>query len=447
VLRLARRGWWAILLAAVLGAAFAAVLGSRADSVYESEARMLVGPPGDRVSQLRAAGQRAQTYAELATSRPVLEATRKRLGLRTSLTDLAADVRAQADDVTRLLTITARASSARGATRLATVIPEELIRVAFGGRAPPPNELRVVEPAETPGASLGASSLPMIVIAALTGGLVGLTLLLVADAVRGRVRGPLELAEATEAPFLGAMDGPAGDRLVAVRLRLAGARPSPRSVVVAGLDDEGGGEAAVRLAAALASDGARTILLDGQPGAAEASAHLGLQGRAGVAQLLAPSPPRLEDVVVREESGVEVIPAGEADHDPSEDGLRALLRRLAGQADVVVVSAGSHEPSPAGLRWARAASGVLLVARQDHALREGATLAADAFRQVGASVLGAVLVEPTAGARPRERAAAAARARRGGRGRPHGDRPRPDVAGAVSVSTYEKRRPGLSGGS
>src|SRR5215210_537588 len=196
MLRLARRGWWAIVLAAVVGAAFAAVLGSRADSVYQSEVRMLVGPPGERVSQLRAAGQRAQTYAELATSRPVLDATRKRLGLQTSLTRLAADVRAQADDVTRLLTITARASSARGAARLASVIPEELTRVAFGGRPPPPNELRTVEPAETPSASLGASRLPMILLAAVTGALVALTFLLLADAVRGRVRGPLELAEA-----------------------------------------------------------------------------------------------------------------------------------------------------------------------------------------------------------------------------------------------------------
>jgi Mrp family chromosome partitioning ATPase len=450
VLRLARRGWWAIVLAAVIGAAFAAILGSRADSVYESETRMLIGPPGERVSQLRAAGQRAQTYAELATSRPVLEATRRRLGLRTSLTDLAADVRSQADDVTRLLTITARASSARGAARLASVIPDELTRVAFGGRPPPPNELRIVEPAQTPSASLGASRLPMILIAALTGALVALTLLLLADAVRGRVRGPLELAEATEAPFLGAMDGPAGDRLVAVRLRLAGAGPSLRSIVVAGLDGEGGGEAAVRLAMALAGDGARTILIDGQAGAAEATAYLGLDGRAGVAQLLEPSPPRLEDVVVRHESGIDVIPAGAAEHDPGEDGLRALLRRLAGDVDVVVVSAGSHEPSPAGLRWARAASGVLLVARQDHALRDAATLAADAFRQVGARVLGAVLAEPAAG-RPQADVlagnAAAGNAPRGRRRRPQTDRPRPDVAGAVSVQVPGKGPTGLSGGS
>jgi Mrp family chromosome partitioning ATPase len=381
----------------------------------------------------------------------VLDATRKRLGRRVSVTRLAADVRAQADDVTRLLTITARASSAGGAARLASVIPVELTRAAFAGRRPPPDELRTVEPAETPDASVGSGQFKMIAIAALAGGLVGLTLLMLADAVRGRVRGPLELAGATEAPFLGAMDGPSGDRLVAVRLRLTGPGPSLRSIVVSGLDGDGGGEAAVRLAAALTADGARTLLLDGQSGVAEATAHLHLTGRPGVAQLLAPAPPPLHEVVVRyDESGLEVIPAGVADHEPGEDALRALLRRLAAEVDLVVISAGSREPSPAGLRWARAASGVLLVARQDHALRDGAALAADAFRQVGAKVLGAVLAAPAhrrPGADIRAGTAAAGTKSRGAQRRPHADRPRPDVAGAVPVRATQEGRTGLSGGS
>ena len=57
-------------------------------------------------------GPARQTYAELVTSRPVLEAARKRLGLQTSVSQLRADVRATADDVTRLLTITARQGTA-----------------------------------------------------------------------------------------------------------------------------------------------------------------------------------------------------------------------------------------------------------------------------------------------------------------------------------------------
>ena len=441
VLRLVRKGWWAIVLAAVVGVALAALATSGAEPAYESEARLVVGPPDRKVSELRASGQQAQTYAELATSRPVLEAARRRVGLDTPVSDLRSDVVATANDVTRILSIKVRASTARDAARLAGAVPEALAREVFGGPAPP-NTLRLVESPETPDAPIGASAGPMIAVAGIAGALAALTLLLVADAVRGRVRGPLELADATEAPFLGAMDGPEGDRLVAVRLRLARARGEKplRSVVVAGLDDATG-EAAARLADALALDGARTLLLDGQAGPGELTQHLRLGDRPGVADLLGPLPPSLDDVAVQWASGLRVVPTGTLGHEPGEDALRDLLRRLRDEVDVVVVSVGSREPTPAGLRWARAVSGVLLVARQDRALRDAATLAADAFRQVGATVVGAALAEPEAdSSRRRTQVAGAIR-------RPRADETRTDHAGAVAASSPAQRSPGLSGGS
>jgi capsular polysaccharide biosynthesis protein len=442
VLRLARKGWWAIVLAAVVGVALAALATSRVEPVYESEARLVVGPPDRKVSELRASGQQAQTYAELATSRPVLEAARRRIKLDTPVSDLRSDVVATANDVTRILSITARASTARDAARLASAVPEALARQVFGGPAPP-NTLRLVESPDTPDEPIGASAGPMVAVAGIAGALAAFTLLLVADAVRGRVRGPLELADATDAPFLGAMDGPEGDRLVAVRLRLARGRGEKplRSVVVAGLDDHATGEAAARLADALALDGARTLLLDGQAGAGELTEHLRLGGRPGVADLLGPLPARLDEVAVQWASGLRVVPSGTPSHEPGEDALRELLRRLRDEVDVVVVSVGSREPSPAGLRWARAVSGVLLVARQDRALRDAATLAADAFRQVGATVVGAALAEPGAdGSGRRTHVASAIR-------RPRADLARTEHAGAVATSSPAQRSPGLSGGS
>ena len=236
----------------------------------------------------------------------------------------------------------------------------------------------------------------MIVIAGFTGALLAFTLLLLADAVRGRVRGPHELADATEAPFMGEMSDPEGDRLVAARVRLAHATTPLRSLLVAGIDGAGAGEAAVRLAEALARDGARTILVDGDHGDREASAFLNLQDHPGVAELLSggDAPPALRDVILPRSSGLQVVPAGRRRVEPGEEALRALLRRLSDSADLIVVSAGGREPSPAGLRWARATSGTFIVARQDRALRDRASLAADAFRQVGAEVRGAILTTP-----------------------------------------------------
>ncbi|HEV8153251.1 MAG TPA: hypothetical protein VGP78_09970 [Solirubrobacteraceae bacterium] len=388
------------MLAAVAGAAIAAIAGSGREATYQSQVTMLVGPPGTRLTVLRAAGQRGQTYAELATSRPVLEAARRRLGLTTSVDQLRSDVRATADDVTRVLTITVQAGTARDAQRLAAAVPQELSRQARSlefTSTPDARareiELRLIDAPETPKSSVGAGTKPMIVIAGFTGALVAFTLLLLADAVRGRVRGPHELADATDAPFMGEMTDAESDRLVATRVRLAQAATPLRSLLVAGIDGAGAGETAVRLAEALARDGARTVLVDGDHRDREASRYLNLHEHPGVAELLSGgrAAPSLRDVILGRSSGLQVIPAGQARVEPGEEALRALLRRLSGSADLVVVSAGGREPSPAGLRWARATSGTFVVARQDRALRDRASLAADAFRQVGAEVRGAIL--------------------------------------------------------
>ena len=333
---------------------------------------------------------------------PSHRAARERLRLQTSVAQLRADVRATADDVTRLLTITARQGSARDAARLAAVLPEELARAARRlERTTTTSErareiqLRLVDAPQTPRSAVGGNGNAMVPVAAFTGALLAFTLLLLADAVRGRVRGPHELADATEAPFLGEMADAEGDRLVAARVRLAQATTPVRSLLVAGFDGPGAGETAVRLAEALSLDGARTVLVDGDR-AGEATTFLGLTDRPGVAELLAPgaTAPALRDVAVARPSGLQVIPAGREPFEPGEEALRGLLRRLGSAADLVVVSAGGHEPSPAGLRWARATSGTLLVARQDRALRDRASLAAEAFRQVGAEVRGAILTTP-----------------------------------------------------
>ena len=64
-----RRGWWAIVLCALGFAAVAAIAGSRAEVRYEASTSMLVGRPVADLASLRAAGDRAPTYGNLASSR------------------------------------------------------------------------------------------------------------------------------------------------------------------------------------------------------------------------------------------------------------------------------------------------------------------------------------------------------------------------------------------
>ena len=68
----------------------------------ESSARLLVGPINSDTNTLRASSQLVQTYAELATSWNLLEATVKEMGLEPEAADdLGAAVRTIANDTTR----------------------------------------------------------------------------------------------------------------------------------------------------------------------------------------------------------------------------------------------------------------------------------------------------------------------------------------------------------
>ena len=80
-LAILRRWWWTLLVAVWVAALLGYLLGTRIDPTYESSVRMLVGPINTDTNTLRASGQLVQTYAELATSQPLLASTVADLGL------------------------------------------------------------------------------------------------------------------------------------------------------------------------------------------------------------------------------------------------------------------------------------------------------------------------------------------------------------------------------
>lgn len=142
----------------------AATAGSR--SGYEASAKLLVGPMGGKYTELRAASQQAETYADLATSTPVLQAARAPSGA----------VSAKADYFTRLLTITAQARGRSEAAATAAAVAAALMRVTGPRRAGSPGELTRLGPIETAPADSGAKRKTLVAIAALAGLLAALTL-------------------------------------------------------------------------------------------------------------------------------------------------------------------------------------------------------------------------------------------------------------------------------
>jgi tyrosine-protein kinase len=395
ILATAARWWWALLLGALVGAAAALAVGGHAAATYEASTRLLVGPIGGEYQVLRAAGQQAATDADLATSEPVLRATRARLATPRSVAQLRGDVVATADDVTRLLTITARADRPAPAAATANALAAELTRLTRAEDPAHGHELSVIEPAQAPSAPIHTRSGALVAIAALAGLLAALTLVVLADLTRGRLATENELAAASSAPVLGTV-GRDGVSLIGAAA-LLGARHA--RIVVAPIEDDGTGARAARaLAEALAAGGSRVLLVDADPGPHAVSRALGLDSLPGLSEAMAhPGVMRgaaeLGALIVSRGARIDVLPRGHAALDP--DRARGLLVSLGRRADVIVIAA-PRATGLAAVGWAHLCDGAILAARRSHATRDRVGAAVELMTGAGCVVLGTVFARPAA---------------------------------------------------
>ncbi len=132
-LRVLRKGWWLILLCALLGTAAAVASTLRATPVYQASTKLYVaGQPAGDASSAYTTGilsqQRIASYADLVTSTPVVDEVFKRLKIPRG----GASVSAAPLDTTLILVVTVKDSDAVRAAAIAngfgTVVPEVIER-------------------------------------------------------------------------------------------------------------------------------------------------------------------------------------------------------------------------------------------------------------------------------------------------------------------------------
>lgn len=419
-----KRWWWLLLLCAAVAGASGYAAASRSTPTYESRVELLVGPISGDIEVLRASGLLAHTYAELATSRPVRDAVKKRLAIERT----GGSVSASANEVTRILKITVVHPDRVRGPRIANAIAAELKRLAASsprpalppgsapGTPPPPNpgEVRIVESAKASSARVGSGPRTIAPLAAIAGLLVGLGLAVLLERGSGRITHEDDLAELADAPVLGSVSLPhrspkleaaSGSEeekqfaLLAAKLALAERPDSARSLVVAGASSSAGdGRLAANVASALAASGTRVTLVDLNEDD-EITRAYGLEGRAGANDLLdkpeqfwaGPNP--LDRYLVAHGRRLQILPRGavngsravEAEH------ARLLLSRLLADADVVLLNAPAIQRSPSTLVWARVVDGTILVARRNRSSRADVEAAVAGLALVGGRLVGTVL--------------------------------------------------------
>jgi Mrp family chromosome partitioning ATPase len=399
------RWWWTLLAGALLAAGVSYAAASTAEPTYEAKARVLVGPVNTDLNTLQASATMAQTYAELIEDGQPIEDVSRDIGH-----GLGGAVQAVADVDTRIITIRVRERDHDEVAEVANALAESLQelstdeRFSEGGAA---GHVTLVEAAERPSEAFSPQLKLVVPIAGMAGLLLSLAVVLLLEYLGDTFRGTRDLDGLAGGTALGSVDGSeplapedpgTAERLFAVKVAYGGGGPdgARASVLVLGVEAGDEQEVATNLAVAAAAIGRRVVLLDADWRGTGPTRAYGLYDRPGLAEALGAGDD-VVDVARRYRVAVgprfEVVPVGRAAslRMVEPEVAEAVVGGLTRDADLVLVASPPVAEEAAGLVWARAAEGVVLVARPEHTQREAVADALTGMSAVGASVLGIVL--------------------------------------------------------
>jgi polysaccharide biosynthesis transport protein len=434
---LVRKWWWAFLLAALAAGAGAYALSGRLTKSYSAQEILLVGPVNTDVA-LDASGTLTTTYAQLATSKPVLRWAIAGAGAHLTPEQLEPSVSATSNTVTRIVTLNVSNSDPVLAAKIANSIGGRLS--ALAAQSPPganatltqlltQPEIQALPPAAQAAVSKAAGrvlavtsvagrvsvvdpavparspSSPNRKLLAVLAALVGLAIVGVIAMVkelRGRERlTEEEISEIRDGAFVGALDlvrsrkpghalpvesrpdstSAEQYRVLAARFRLFDAREQVKSLLV--LDATDGTTAALvatNLAATLQEADHKVLLVDANTSSAGATSLLGLQGSPGYAEAMADPETflngHLRELCVERGEDLLVLPHGTRNGTPiNETRPEEALERLQTVSDVVIISGPPILRSKAALTWAEVVDATLFVVDPE-AVSRGDVLAA-----------------------------------------------------------------------
>lgn len=422
-LDLLRRWRWTLLLAAWVAGLVSFVAISQVPPTYEARARLLVGGVTPDIDTVRAAGQAALTFSELATAGSELQAVIEDLGLDMTPEQLRNDLSVTATEATRIVSIRASANNADDAANIANALADRVVDMGTTGVIRPEGNVQIFDRAVPP-ADPVAPNVSLVVLLAAAAGVLGAGLIAAGvEYFSHSVKSLGDLVEVTGTPALGEVNVNHGYQPTAAQPLVVEARPDSdtafgyqliarrlpigehdqgraRSILVVGSQvGEGSGEFAANLAASIARTGRTVTLIDADDVESIVTTMFVPSWRSGMRELLgmAPEAAAAEDVLdsvsVRRHQPIELIPIGmNASPMVREDSAAAILRTLSGQRDVVIVSGAALHQSATSLMWARLTDATIVVARADATRVENLEYAIDSLVSVDARVIGSVLL-------------------------------------------------------
>jgi capsular exopolysaccharide synthesis family protein len=433
VLAALRASWWLPLIGLMAGGAAALGLSLLQTPLYTSSTELFVagtqsGSSSDVLLGSQFSQQRVTTYAQLVEGEEVASRILDRLDLDLTPDDLRGMIDATATTDTVLLSVAVTDTSAERAQQIAESLGEEfpdfvaeLETPESGG--PSPVKVTVTDPPEIPAAPSSPDTIRNLVLGVLIGLLLGAGIAVARAWMDRSVTDADEATDLVGAPVIGAIlrdddlnrshttEGSASSRVaedyrqLRNNLQFLNIDEPPRVIMVSSaIPSEGKTTLVINLALALAHAGQRVVIVEADVRRPKVTKYLGLVGGVGLTNVLAGTA-ELDDVL--QPYGVDalmVLAGGPMPPNPGEllasSHMQALLDKLRGQYDYVLVDAPPLLPVADASGLAPHVDGVLLSVRYGSTRKEQLRQAVVTVQRGGGKTLGLILniVPPKASA-------------------------------------------------
>ena len=423
-LRILRKRWITIVVTALVVVGVAGVFTALQTNQYSSKTQFFVSVSGADNAALQQGStftqERVKSYAQLMKTPKALDPVVTELNDGTTTSELAQRITVTTPPDTVLLEVAVQDASAKKAQRIASAIGETFPDVVSeiekpAGKSSSPIKVSLVLPAETGNAPVSPNPLRNLLLGLLLGLFLGFGLAIFRHLVDTTVRTDDDVKEVTEEPVIGAVhyDPRAGSeplivesdpsspraeafRAVRTNLMFLDAANHPRTILLtSSIPGEGKSTTIANLALTLAKSGSRVCLIEGDLRRPRLLDYLGLEGSAGLTDVLIDRAD-LDDVL--QPYGVdklEVIGAGSIPPNPSEllasDSMGRVLAQLSSRFDYVLIDTPPVLPVTDAVVLSTKIDGVIVLVGTTIVRKEQLKATLEALGAVNNKLLGLVL--------------------------------------------------------
>lgn len=393
--------------------------------LYEASTRLFVSTAaGSTMSDLysgnRLSQDRTVSYTQLITGVTLAQRTIDRLALQMSAEDLKAQITAKSKPGTVLIDVSVRDASPVRARDIANALSDEFVVMIRELETPSPGaqpDARVVveQMASVPEKPVLPKRKLNIAIGFAIGALLGIGLAFIRDLLDSTVKSREALEELTGMGVVGITPADKALRLNPIipfetgnsesaesfrKLRtnlqfLSVDDPARLIVVTSATPNEGKSTTAINIALVLAEAGNTVLLVDGDMRRPSLSRYLNLVGSVGFSTALSGRASLDEVLQETHTANLRVLAAGPSPPNPSELlgtlTAKKALDELRNRFDYVIVDSPPLLAVTDGAILAAQADGTILLTRAGVTKRDQVTHAIGILRDVGATVLGAML--------------------------------------------------------